>query len=90
LLLAARRGRVLDIACGTGKVMSILAKFSQIELEGCDIVRFLSHQLKGYFAAVTLFDFEVSVAKSARDKTRNLLTVFNDEGPHLESSLWRV
>jgi ubiquinone/menaquinone biosynthesis C-methylase UbiE len=41
LLLATARGRVLDIACGTGKVMSILANFPQLELEGCDISDFL-------------------------------------------------
>lgn len=37
LLLAARRGRVLDIACGTGKVMSLLGGFAHLEVHGCDI-----------------------------------------------------
>ena len=37
LLMADRAGRVLDIACGTGKTMSVLKKFSELELHGCDI-----------------------------------------------------
>ena len=37
LLLVNARGKVLDIACGTGKVMSLLADFKQIEVHGCDI-----------------------------------------------------
>jgi ubiquinone/menaquinone biosynthesis C-methylase UbiE len=37
LLLAGRRGRVLDIACGTGKTMQILAAHPGLELHGCDI-----------------------------------------------------
>jgi SAM-dependent methyltransferase len=37
LLLADRTGRVLDIACGTGKTMSFLTRFKDIELYGCDI-----------------------------------------------------
>ncbi len=35
------RGRVLDIACGTGKVMAINSRFPQLELYGCDISDFL-------------------------------------------------
>jgi ubiquinone/menaquinone biosynthesis C-methylase UbiE len=31
------RGKVLDIACGTGKVMSLLAPLTRIEVHGCDI-----------------------------------------------------
>jgi ubiquinone/menaquinone biosynthesis C-methylase UbiE len=41
LLLATCRGRVLDIACGTGKVIEILSRFPGIELYGCDISHFL-------------------------------------------------
>jgi SAM-dependent methyltransferase len=37
LLLAGRRGRVLDIACGTGKTMQILGAQPGLELYGCDI-----------------------------------------------------
>jgi SAM-dependent methyltransferase len=37
LLLANVRGKVIDIACGTGKVMSILASYPALELHGCDI-----------------------------------------------------
>lgn len=38
LLLAACRGRVLDIACGTGKVIEILARTApRLEVHGCDI-----------------------------------------------------
>jgi len=34
-------GRVLDIACGTGKVIGINARFPSLELYGCDISDFL-------------------------------------------------
>jgi SAM-dependent methyltransferase len=37
LLMVNCRGKVLDIACGTGKVMSLLSGFDQIEVHGCDI-----------------------------------------------------
>ena len=37
LLMADRRGKVLDIACGTGKVMELLQRFKNLELHGCDI-----------------------------------------------------
>lgn len=37
LLMTDRTGRVLDIACGTGKVMQILSRFPEIEIYGCDI-----------------------------------------------------
>jgi SAM-dependent methyltransferase len=40
-LLATSQGRVLDIACGTGKVVEILKKFTRLELHGCDISDFL-------------------------------------------------
>ena len=36
-LLASREGKVLDIACGTGKTMEIVSKFANIELYGCGI-----------------------------------------------------
>ena len=36
-LVVALNGRVLDIACGTGKTMEILSKFSMLEIHGCDI-----------------------------------------------------
>ncbi len=35
------KGRVLDIACGTGKMMEINSKFPNITLYGCDISDFL-------------------------------------------------
>ncbi|MDD5435105.1 MAG: class I SAM-dependent methyltransferase, partial [Nitrospira sp.] len=35
------KGKVLDIACGTGKTMTIISKFSAIEVFGCDISDFL-------------------------------------------------
>lgn len=35
------RGRVLDIACGTGKVMQMNGRFPQLDLYGCDISDFL-------------------------------------------------
>lgn len=37
LLMAHRSGKVLDIACGTGKVMEILGRYPSLELHGCDI-----------------------------------------------------
>lgn len=40
-LLSGCEGKILDVACGTGKVISILTKFRQIETFGCDISDFL-------------------------------------------------
>lgn len=40
-LLVNFKGRVLDIACGTGRVMRILTRFDGLELYGCDISDFL-------------------------------------------------
>ncbi|KAA0253221.1 class I SAM-dependent methyltransferase [Acidobacteria bacterium ACD] len=37
LLMSDRKGRILDIACGTGKTMSLLERFPEIEVHGCDI-----------------------------------------------------
>lgn len=37
LLLSTCKGKVLDIACGTGKTIEILDKFSDLEIYGCDI-----------------------------------------------------
>ena len=37
LLMTGRTGKVLDIACGTGKTMSLLQRFPDLELHGCDI-----------------------------------------------------
>lgn len=36
LLMAGRSGKVLDIACGTGKTMEILSRFP-LDIHGCDI-----------------------------------------------------
>lgn len=36
LLMVNCRGRVLDIACGTGKTMEIISRFS-LDIHGCDI-----------------------------------------------------
>ena len=41
LLLANCKGKVLDIACGTGKTIEILKKFNEIEVYGCDISELL-------------------------------------------------
>jgi ubiquinone/menaquinone biosynthesis C-methylase UbiE len=40
-LASGCNGRVLDIACGTGKVIQILNKFPEIDIYGCDISDFL-------------------------------------------------
>jgi ubiquinone/menaquinone biosynthesis C-methylase UbiE len=41
LLLANCHGRVLDIACGTGKTAEVLRKFANVTVYGCDISDFL-------------------------------------------------
>lgn len=41
LLLVNTRGTVLDIACGTGKVMTLLRPYPQLEVHGFDISDFL-------------------------------------------------
>jgi SAM-dependent methyltransferase len=41
MLLLAREGKVLDIACGTGKVMTIVQSNPGLEVHGCDISDFL-------------------------------------------------
>jgi len=41
LLLLNARGTILDIACGTGKVMSLLQGRTDIQVHGCDISDFL-------------------------------------------------
>jgi len=40
-LLVNCSGKVLDIACGTGKNIEMLSKFNHIEVHGCDISDFL-------------------------------------------------
>ncbi len=37
LLLHDASGRVMDIACGTGKTMEVLSRFPALEITGCDI-----------------------------------------------------
>jgi ubiquinone/menaquinone biosynthesis C-methylase UbiE len=37
LIMAARQGKVLDIACGTGKTIQLLQKFQNLEIHGFDI-----------------------------------------------------
>jgi len=41
LLLVNARGKVVDIACGTGKVMTLLAPYPALEVHGFDISDFL-------------------------------------------------
>ncbi len=45
LLLAGLDGKVLDIACGTGRTMEILVGNTAIELHGCDISDMLLEKL---------------------------------------------
>ncbi len=40
-LMTNCHGKVLDIACGTGKTIEVVSKFPSIELYGCDISDFL-------------------------------------------------
>lgn len=37
LLLCDKKGKVLDVACGSGKTMSIVGRFPGLDLTGCDI-----------------------------------------------------
>ena len=37
VLLHDASGKVLDIACGTGKTMQVLSRFPELEISGCDI-----------------------------------------------------
>jgi ubiquinone/menaquinone biosynthesis C-methylase UbiE len=41
LLLASGRGKAIDIACGSGKVIELLSRFGQLDVHGCDISDFL-------------------------------------------------
>jgi SAM-dependent methyltransferase len=41
LLLTGRSGKVLDIACGTGRVMDIVGADASLEVHGCDISDYL-------------------------------------------------
>ena len=41
LLLVGRRGKVLDIACGTGRVMALVQENAALEVHGCDISDYL-------------------------------------------------
>ena len=47
LLMAGLSGKVLDIACGTGRTMEILAGNTAIELYGCDISDMLLEKAVG-------------------------------------------
>ena len=40
-------GRVLDIACGTGKTMEVLSRFPSLEITGCDISDLLISKARG-------------------------------------------
>ena len=41
LLLVNCSGKILDIACGTGKTMEILSRYPKLDIIGCDISDFL-------------------------------------------------
>lgn len=41
MLLINCSGKILDIACGTGKTMEILGRYPQLDIYGCDISDFL-------------------------------------------------
>jgi SAM-dependent methyltransferase len=40
-LMVNRTGKVLDVACGTGKTMELLSKYPDLQVYGCDISDFL-------------------------------------------------
>lgn len=46
-LMANCSGKVLDIACGTGKTMEVISKLSNLEVYGCDISDFLINKAIG-------------------------------------------
>jgi ubiquinone/menaquinone biosynthesis C-methylase UbiE len=55
LAMAGREGRVLDIACGTGKTIEVLAGETGLELWGCDISdRLIARAVKRGIAAERL------------------------------------
>lgn len=41
-----KKGKILDIACGTGKVIEILSKNQHLDIYGCDISSFLIDKAK--------------------------------------------
>ncbi|MDX6711937.1 MAG: hypothetical protein QOH96_2953 [Blastocatellia bacterium] len=41
LLMCSSEGKVLDIACGTGKTIEVLSCYPKLEIHGCDISDFL-------------------------------------------------
>ena len=41
-----KKGKILDIACGTGKVIEILSKNKHLDIYGCDISSFLIDKAK--------------------------------------------
>src|SRR5438309_136145 len=41
MFLATSKGRVLDIACGTGVTIDIVARNKRLEVHGCDISDYL-------------------------------------------------
>lgn len=43
-LMVNCKGRVLDIACGTGKTIELLSRFTELEIYGCDISDYLIHK----------------------------------------------
>ena len=46
LLMWDRSGKVLDIACGTGKTMELLNRFPELKVYGCDISDLLIRKAK--------------------------------------------
>ena len=45
-IFSDKKGKILDIACGTGKVIEILNKNYDLDIYGCDISSFLINQAK--------------------------------------------
>jgi len=45
-IFSEKKGKILDIACGTGKVIEILAKNYDLDIYGCDISTFLIDKAK--------------------------------------------
>ncbi len=93
LLLVNCEGKVLDIACGTGKTIELAAQFPRLQVHGCDISDLLiekarkrgipSDRLKVCDATKTgyadkAFDFSYSVG-SLEHFTESLITDFIKE-----------
>ncbi len=69
LLMAHREGKVLDVACGTGRVMQILSRFPRLEPHGCDISDLLLGRARGRGIAADRLTLTDATKMSYADKS---------------------